>query len=812
MKKITAFLVMSVLTALSARATILFEDSTNYPYTNGCIEGQGQWYAYYPKTPHQDVFVTNNVLLLTANSTNDEVAAPINGWSNSTYYTYASFTINVSQLPATTNGGYFCQFQSLNGTNEICNLFIDTLGTVVPGTYRLGIANFDTSFTAAVAPNNYPMDLATNTTYNVVILYDGSDEQNDPLVGATLWINPSEQDFQDAVNGDDAQTGGVGYFGNFAFGTDTTTSTNLLELALSQIAFTPYVYAGISNVTVASTFDEVNSTNPPVIGMQPQSSTNYSGNTAIFYSVASGVDLTYQWYSQSLGALHDDGVNVIGSSSNILVLNNLAASDTYYLIVTDTYGNSATSSNAMETVITTPTAPFFPASVVPQNLTNNLFQYTGFTNIAYGTGPLYYQWYFAPSNTPTIFSPLSGQTGPGLSLYLADYTSVGNYFVIVSNAINGGSIAVGPTNSLTELAPLVASMLQLHDFLVATTNQYLSKLTSSYYINTNNVVVGGYVVDYGGVAATGGNSFAGATTTNSWGGYGSTYSEFFIEDASGLGVEVYLGSLGNTNAPPVGTYVTVTGSLEVYHGTMELNPATQAAIVINSNAPAPVLTPRPFNAAFYDVTTNLLGTNTILYTPSLVTLTNVYFYGTASGGALGTGGSHSGVGGIFTSNSYTEIYCTVGQYSTNAPVNTNTWEVFQPTYNYGPTVAPAIPYATNTCDSQPIPAHCYELTGVYENYGGSPEILPSRYEDYVVNPPAQPTATLVLTNVVSGRNILPAANITWPAQPGSTYTVYSATNLLGPWAAAYGLTYYPANATLLDTNSAPAKFYRVSSP
>ena len=61
MNKITALVFFSCLTALSLRADVLFQDSTNYPYTNGCIEGQGQWYCYLPRIPVLDALVTNNL-------------------------------------------------------------------------------------------------------------------------------------------------------------------------------------------------------------------------------------------------------------------------------------------------------------------------------------------------------------------------------------------------------------------------------------------------------------------------------------------------------------------------------------------------------------------------------------------------------------------------------------------------------------------------------------------------------------------------------------------------------------------------------
>ena len=765
MKKISTVLLCSVLTALSLPAAVLFQDSSNYPYANGCIEGQGQWYCYSPRTPYLDALVTNNVLLL--NTTNhDYVAAPTNGWTNPTEFSFASFTINVSQLPDSSNGDYFCQLQNLNGTNGECRVFIDTLGTVLPGTYRLGIANFDTSFANLTVPVNYPVDLATGITYTVVILYDNNEYSS--LAGSTLWINPSEQDFESAYN-DNAISPGIGE--GYVYGLDIGAG-----FTPSQIAFQPYVNAGISNVTAGTAFLDVNMSNAPVIGIQPLSGTNYSGNSATFYTVASGVDLNYQWYSSS-GPL-SDGPNISGSATNILVVNNLSASDTYHVVVTDPYGKFAIGSNAVETVNTTPTAPFFP-STPAVNQTNNLFTTATLSDPALGTGPLFYQWFFAPTNAPNTFTPLAGQTSANLVLNLVDYSYQGNYYVVVSNAIAGGSVTNSPTISLTETAPLVASILQLHNLMISMTNQMIANESGTINVNTNNVAVGGYVTGFAG--------------------FGNSYSEFYMQDASGYGIEVYLYGFDDTNTPPVGTYVTVSGPVEIYHTELEIEPTTQSAIVTNA-APPVVIAPRLINADFGDLVTNGLGTNAILTGCSLVTLTNVYLYGTSSGGAFGTGGGNSGTNGVFATNSYSILYCTIGQY--DAVTNYHYMEVYQFAYNYpfhGTTLIPT------PIGGQPIPAYCSQLTGVYETYGGAPEILPSRLADYVTNPPSSFTVGVAQSKGVP--------TITWPPQVGSTYSVYSAPNLLGPWTqAAYGLAYYPTNGTFTDTNKAPAKFYRVSNP
>ncbi|HWY32736.1 MAG TPA: hypothetical protein VNX46_18370, partial [Candidatus Acidoferrum sp.] len=526
MRKISVILTLLALATLSLRATVLLQDSSNYPYTNGTIEGQGQWYCYSPSTPALDALVANNVLIL--NTTNkDSVATPTNGWINPEELNFSSFTINVSQLPGSPNGGYFCEFQDQNDGHDCCHIFIDTRETTVPGTYRLGVANYATSFSALTPPVNYPMDLSTGVTYTVVMAFD-TNQANLAFVGATLWINPSEQDYQNVVNMD-FLGGGVGQ--GFAYGVDTTSVTALQNIGITQIGFSPYANAGISNVIVASTFDEVNTTNLPVFGIQPQSGNYYSGNSATFYAVASGADVTYQWYSGTTGALTDDGVNIVGSTSNALTINNLSATDNYYAVATDAYSKTVTSDTAVSTVNTTPTAPFFPLSVVAQNLTNNLFTSTGFTNTALGTGPLYYQWYFAPTNSLT-FSPLAGQNNAALNLTLLDYTYQGSYYVVASNSISGGSIAYGPTNSITELAPVTATLLQLHNLMLSQLPLVLANKGGFFYINTNNVTVSGYVTTYGG--------------------FGSSYTEYFIQDTNGYGIEVFLGGHGNTNTPPVG--------------------------------------------------------------------------------------------------------------------------------------------------------------------------------------------------------------------------------------------------------------------
>jgi len=772
MKTKSAFLFFLALTALCARATVLFQDSLNYPYTDGSIEGQGQWYAYYPSTPHQTAFVTNNVLFLTAVSTNDSVGAPTNGFTppNPNTLTFASFSINVSQLP-TGGGTYFAQFQNNNDTNDCCHVFITTSGTIVPGTYRLGIGNFTTTYSSTIQPVNFPMDLAPGITYNVVISYDT--DNGDPLAGATLMINPSYQDYQNALT--DGENQDYIYFGQsyvFPNINDVTSSQALLNIVISQIGFSPYVFAGISNVIAGTTFTDVNSTNLPVIGIQPQSGTNYSGNFTTLYVVASGSDLTYQWYSANYGKLSDGG-NFTGSTSNVLSVNNLSATDNYYVIVTDTYGNTVTSSTATNTIITGATAPFF--TVAPLVQTNNLFTSYGLTNIANGTGPLTYQWYFAPTNTPTTFSPLGGQTATNFVISELEYPNAGNYFL---QATGPDGVTDGPTNSLTVVAPLVATLPQLHTLM----GLIVTNITPS---NTNaisgNVAVSGYVSVFGPLTSS-----------------TKTYAEFYMT-YSNYGIYVFYSPSGHTNQIPTpGSYVTVTGPCQVYHGQLELDAIANGVVISNTPSlqmPAPQLC----NANNFNLlVTNSLSPYGVAVQCSLVTFTNVYIYANRTGGPITFNG------GNFYTNSTTSLYMTEGPYS--APNNTNSIQIYVPDYRGNDISGNG--YTSTNLWGATIPTYAYQVTGILEYYSGIPgnELAVTRYQDFVTSAPASFTAGVTKTNANG------VATISWPAQTGSTYSVYGATNLNGPWNQTFGLSYFPSTGIFTDTNKAAAKFYRISTP
>ncbi|MGA9778175.1 MAG: immunoglobulin domain-containing protein [Verrucomicrobiia bacterium] len=746
MKKFILLGIVSVLAGmvLNLHAQLLFSDGFNY--SDGLVETDGFWFCYSPATPHQDAFVNDHLLIL--NSTNyDSVAAPFtNNTGNS--LVFASFTINVTKLPST-GGGYFAVLMQHSNDVDVADVghvFIDRENTVVPGTYQLGIADFANSITVDGA-TNFPMDLATGITYQVVFSFDPNN--NDPLTGATLWINPSsEGDLNVYGNGDDAA---VASTAQLSFSTQNATNA---------IGFSQFTGAEeIGNVMVGLNFSDVDAAIPqlPVIGVQPQGETNYSGNPFTLYTAASGIDVTYQWLANGV-ALTDNGVTVVGSQSNVLNLTNLQASANYSVVASDSAG-SVTSDVAVVSIDTTPTLPFFTS--VPPNQTNTLGQGITLTVAASGTGPISYQWYFAAigSNTTNL---LFGVNKASYGFTAATNNS-GYYYVKASNS-------AGSTNSpvffVTAIPPVLVSIAYMHTFLT----------------NDDNLdeVANGQEFEVQGVVTTIGNIYYSSVSTH------PAYALFFIQDGTG-GTAVF-DENGSSNNPPAGALVNVVSPAESYYGELEMAPYQSGTItIISSNNPLPA--PQLMNMANMQLmASNAFGVYGSNIQCSVVSLTNVYLSTSAT--------TYTAPTGTFPTNG--SYYMYAWPSTTSYPGETNL-EVYVYTYTN-------VNNQLNTNYwGKPIPSFCYELTGIIGLYSPTEaQLYPTRYADFVTSPPASFRVGITKTNSTP--------TVTWPAAVGSTYSLYSANSLLGPWTQTFGLSYYPSVGAYTDTNAAPAKFYRVSSP
>lgn len=159
----------------------------------------------------------------------------------------------------------------------------------------------------------------------------------------------------------------------------------------------------------------------PTITTQPQDLTVIPGQYATFSVTAVGSEpFGYQWYYNTSALL----TNATGST---LILTNVQPGDagSYSVIVTNPLG-SATSSNAVLTVNTNPSAPVFITQ--PSSNTVRVGDSTSFIAAAVGTQPLTYQW-------KTNGVALPGATSPTLNLTSIQVTDAGTYTVVASNSV-----------------------------------------------------------------------------------------------------------------------------------------------------------------------------------------------------------------------------------------------------------------------------------------------------------------------------------------------------------------------------------------
>jgi hypothetical protein len=168
----------------------------------------------------------------------------------------------------------------------------------------------------------------------------------------------------------------------------------------------------------------------PTITEQPESVVLNAYDNASFSVTASGpLLLNYQW---SL-----NGTNISGANSGTLTISHITQTNLgmYAVVVSNEFG-SVTSSNAMLSMYPSIVAPFTGAVT-----------YWGQTNTlsveAWGTGPLFYQW-FDDGNT------IDSATNQDLTLTTIQATNAGLYSVVVSSAL--GSVTNPPAQVIVEPA------------------------------------------------------------------------------------------------------------------------------------------------------------------------------------------------------------------------------------------------------------------------------------------------------------------------------------------------------------------------
>src|SRR5579884_3637283 len=164
--------------------------------------------------------------------------------------------------------------------------------------------------------------------------------------------------------------------------------------------------------------------NPPAFTSQPTNQPVLDGGTAIFsVTVTGGTPLSFRWRANGTNII--DGGNVSGSTSNTLVITNATSINvgSYAVVVTNAAG-SATSSNALLTIV--PSAPVITAQ--PTDIMQIVGFPASFSVAAIGSKPFSYQWAFNTTNIP-------GATNATLTLTNIQFSEAGNYAVMVSNSL-----------------------------------------------------------------------------------------------------------------------------------------------------------------------------------------------------------------------------------------------------------------------------------------------------------------------------------------------------------------------------------------
>jgi hypothetical protein len=191
---------------------------------------------------------------------------------------------------------------------------------------------------------------------------------------------------------------------------------------------------------------------PPAITNQPANVTTNPGATVFFTVGASGGQpLGYQWFFISGGQTNP----ISAGQTNVLELDNVSPNDAgnYQVLVTNAVG-SVTSFAAALSVDGSPaitTQPINTSVVIGSNATFNV--------AVSGADPLTFQWYFYQTNYMvanqtnvqlTDFTALPDGTSANYTVFNAQTTNTGYYFLVASNAFN---IATSSVVTLTVLTP-----------------------------------------------------------------------------------------------------------------------------------------------------------------------------------------------------------------------------------------------------------------------------------------------------------------------------------------------------------------------
>jgi hypothetical protein len=595
MKKVLLAFLLSCLAIVSLRADVIWTE--NFAYGNGNLPtvSSGVWVR--DSGTGNDAYEYNGYLEVGPTggspvSRQDDCYRYYGNTYSNKIPQFASFTVICTNLPTAANyvGTYFASFYSTNA-GYYGRIYGTLSNTVVPNTWRLAVSAHATPFSVA-----YPVDLATNVPYQVVVEWDPVSGQD-----IMLWVNPISSTDPSSVNSSD---------------TFSQPALPVNAFSFRQASGFFNAFFKIGSLVAATTFAEASPTpayTSPSFVIQPQNTTNFTGTTMSLGALANGQSLsslTFQWQKTNT-ALAGSFTNIPvlvnpTANANVLTISGAAVTDTalYQVIVSNpTSGLSATSSPAWLVVQNIPGPPAICGQ--PAASTSAYYGQTVTLSVCVnGTPPTsgtWGTWYYNGSLINMVTVGTNDTVSPdGLTLTIANVEAnngtagtyychlVGFYTAYYTNSANAVVIALPP---------------------VVTNIYYLRGLVDNNNLPTNTTTL-----------------FQVTGTVISKTNYSTAVNgEFLIQDATG-GITVYWYGAGGL-LPNLGDNVTVTGPLGQYQSMMEIEPDTSnlaTGVITNysTNLPASTVLPLTFtNSVAYGGISNAFR----LYEGTLLTFTNVHF-------------------------------------------------------------------------------------------------------------------------------------------------------------------------------------------
>jgi len=356
---------------------------------------------------------------------------------------------------------------------------------------------------------------------------------------------------------------------------------------------------------------------------------------------------------------------------------------------------------------------------------------------------------------PITYQWSTGDTGPNLTLTRVSTNLSGNTYSVVATGGTGLS-TTSAVVTLTVNGPVITNIAYLRslqdDSLAPTITVPASNSVTVYQVT-------GVVTEHTNIES-------------------SSYAEYWIQDST-AGIEFFV--VDPSFRPHYGDVVSVSGVVDIFDDALELdgsagNPAEPYSVVSTNGESQPLpFAPELIPFGFSQANPAL---SSLVYQGSLAVFTNCYFAPNAVGYTAGTNFGDEATYEFTNNSGQTCIIYTGG--------------------SDGPDVI-----------GQPIPKFAYSITGPYDQFDTTYEIMLTAASEIVTAPPP---AVTNLTAAVTSTNI----TLSWTAVPASyTYSVLSSTNLAGPWSNLQGGLWFSNSigtfTAAVDTNI-PAMFFQIASP